>query len=247
MKLRTKLSALLLAAVCSWTPMKGLSAEGSCKANLSKENLDLGMNHGHDGCFVQLSHPHDYYAANEKRTRTTQLYSNGLVYFYAETSDKPKMSQSIGTRTIQFLPFKPTMSSYSGPDSSGIIRFITPFGLKAEASTKTGLLTSVEGFDLRIGPMRHIDEMVRKNGDVTVTPRPGFVAIDYGFRLGNISTSQLWRDAIVMDGFGNKCTLKISTFFKNRPGDPDEVDYLYANNDAVKTMLARRCPQIRWQ
>lgn len=235
-------------AAKSKKPDKSINAfKSNCKGRDIWDNVDISMTYGGiNGCFVNVKHSVDYYISNNERIRDYQLFQNGLIHIYASTSDKPKLSQSIGVRSFHLLPFNPTHSSYAKPDGSGMVDFIAPMGLRASVSKDSGKIVSLEGYTIRIGNMQHIDQMVAKKGDVTIKPKPGHVLVDYGFRLGEIPVSQMWRTVTVTDGYGNRCSTKITNFFKPRPGDAYEADFKFSSTSQVKNMLSSRCPQIRW-
>ncbi|MCB1202527.1 MAG: hypothetical protein KDK41_17935 [Leptospiraceae bacterium] len=246
-RVRALLFSVLVLATSALIQSNMLSAQSNCKGNKTFDMIDINMSYSdRAGCFMNIKNSFEFYSANQERDRSFMLYANGMTHVFISTGDKPRASQSIGCRSFHLLPFESTKGSFSKPDSEGFIDFTTPYGVKGRVNKTTSIL-SLEGFNVSSQPVAHIDTMIPLQGGVEITPQPGKVVVDYGFRMGEIPVSQMHRTVTVTDGFQNKCKIKITNFMKPRAGDPYEADFIYSNSDEVKAMLSKKCPKIRWE
>ncbi len=218
-------------------------AAQECDTQKQFANLDVRISHSRiRGCNISADQSFDKQKTQNERNRSWTFFADGLIMIFVGTNDYDRMSQATGSRCLQiFGRFREAPAFTETKDG---VRLTLPTGRNALFSRETGDIVSLDGFDVQLTPLEHFDQMAKKEGGVAIKPRAGSLLIDYGWRTGEMSISQLWRPAVVLDGAGFKCTLKIGDFFSQDPEDADEVIFKHASDDALYTFLKSRCPGI---
>ena len=180
-----------------------------------------------------------------ERNRSFTFSEDGQVMMFVNTADSKYLSQSTGARCFHLLPFKtPVMPSYK--EDSNIVQLELPSGHSAVFSKKTGLPLSIEGFTIKVLPLQHIKQIEKNEGFFEIIPQKGYLIIDYGWKTGSTSKTSMNKKIKIIDGEGNRSFLKMSDVFKIDPNDPDEVIFLYENNEKLKAFLKKKCPNIKF-
>lgn len=214
-----------------------------CEAREQFGNLDVRISHSRiRGCNIAADQTLDKQTAQSGRNRSWTFFADGLIMIFVGTNDYDRMSQATGSRCVQLFGRRQQTPAFR--ETEGGVQLTLPSGPTAIFSTETGDILGIQGFDVQVTPIEHFDQMAKKEGGVTIKPRPGSLLIDYGWRTGEMSISQLWRPALVTDGTGKQCSLKIGDFFAQDPADADEVIFKHANDEALYTFLKARCPGI---
>lgn len=182
---------------------------------------------------------------NADRYRSCTFYASSMLMVFIGTNDYERMSRSTGSRMFHLLPYKTKTTPVFNDTESDRVTAVLPGGHRAEFSKTTGELVWIEGYTVKTSPVTHFDGMVRSRGGIEITPEKGYVLIDYGWRTGEIPITQLWRTAVISDGYGNKCVVKMSDLFRPNPKDRDEVFFKFLTNVEFDAFLKQKCPAIR--
>ncbi|MBN1498857.1 MAG: hypothetical protein JW982_01760 [Spirochaetes bacterium] len=189
---------------------------------------------------------YDAYRLNNNRNRSYTFFADSKLMVFVGTDDVGLLPRADGSRMFHLLPFKTNaVPEFTDTDTEDV-NAVLPDGRNAVFSKTTGELAAVEGFIVASSPIARFDEMDKKSGGIELTPEKGSVLIDYGWRIGEIPISQLWRTVLVLDGYGNKYKLKMSDFFRADPDDRDEVIFRFRNNEELDKFFKVKCPKLKY-
>jgi hypothetical protein len=223
-----------------------LISQNDCNKTESFKNIQLRIFISKaSGCYFKIDQEYYLLKANKNRNRSYSFFSNGRIMAFIGTDDYEFMSQSTGSRSFHLLPFKNQTAASYEPPSGDEINVKLPSGYKAVFSSEKGDIVSIEGFKVNLQPIEHFDIMVKKGGGIDIKPEKGNIVIDYGWRTGGMSISQLYRSSVIYDAEGNTCQVKNSELYIVDPKDTDEVIFKIKNNSELDIFLKKRCPMIK--
>ena len=181
---------------------------------------------------------------NENRNRSYKFYSNSMLMVFVGSDDVGLLPRADGSRMFHLLPMG-SLTLHNYQQDGDNVRANLPDGSKAVFSKSSGELVSIEGFQVNLSPLERIDKMDKKLGGIELVPEQGHILIDYGWRIGEVPISQLWRKVKVTDSYKNVCTLKMSEFFKKDPSGAVEIIFKFESNDEIDSFLKKQCPKIK--
>ncbi len=226
------------------TLIAGLNASENRQVTLG--NLEITIQAGRGGLLSFCAQQsYDTYRANSNRNRSYTFYTNSMLMVFIGTDDVGLLPRADGSRMFHLLPFRTKAEPEFQDSLSDSVTAVLPGGHRAVFSKQTGELIELEGFIVRTSPLVRFDEMVKKSGGVELVPEKGSILIDYGWRTGEIPITQLWRTAVISDGYGNSCKVSLRELFRVDPDDRDEVIFKYQNNEELDTFLKSKCRNIK--
>ncbi|HNW30103.1 MAG TPA: hypothetical protein PKN50_16605 [Spirochaetota bacterium] len=199
------------------------------------------------GLYLSTGQTSDWMRSHQNRNRNYSFFPNGRLMVFVGTDDYDRMSKATGSRTYHLLPFREKREpSYSRKDEA-TVKVLLPSGYTALLSVETGDLVGIDGYNVTSAPLAHFDTMVKNRGGVEIAPLKGQLLVDYGWRTGETSSTQLWSPSVILDGNGNRCNIKNSDIAMRDPRDPDEVIFKFNNNDELAKFLKVKCPKLLWR
>lgn len=206
--------------------------------NYQFENIVINMT---PDCSVSIGP--DWGLETDGRKRSYTFTSAGYFMIFLSTKDSEKLSLSTGSNSYHLVPEKSQeeVLQYNYDQDLNLLTLITASGLKVEVDVKGAQILNIEGYRLTTKPLLHIDQMVKLNGNVDVSAYDNNLLFDHGFRRGEISITQLWRDAFISLGQSKKCKIKNSDVLKKDPFDPDEVLFLLDDYQEALKFYQNRC------
>ncbi len=196
------------------------------------------------GLYLSTGQSYQLMKSHESRNRSYSFYPNGWLMIFIGTNDYDRNSNSTGSRTYHLLPFRENREpSFSRKDDATVEAFL-PSGYTAQLSAESGDLVGIEGFTVATTPLGHFDTMVKSKGGVEIRPLKGYLLIDYGWRAGGTTSTNLWSPSVILDGYGNKCPIKNSDISIRDPRDPDEVIFKFKTNEELDRFLKIKCSKI---
>lgn len=223
------LSFLLLSSAFATEPQGKFECDYK---NYKFDNVVINMT---PDCNISVSPEWGFETDGRKRSYT--FTSAGYLMIFLNTKDYDRLSRSTGSNSYHLIPEKAEENTleYDFDQSLNLLTFVTASGVKIEVDTKGIQILNIEGYRLTTKPLYHIDQMVKLNGNVDITAYDNNLLFDHGFRRGEVSITQLNRDAFVSLGQSKTCKIKNSDVLKKDPQDASEVIFQLANyQDALK-------------
>jgi hypothetical protein len=246
MKARNAL-ILLLCALAGPGLTLAVSAE-NCESSHQFGNLEVKLYRSKwGGCRLSAGQTYDYGRQFEKRYRSFTFSSDGQVMMFVNTDDSERLSRATGSRCFHLFPFRKPVEPSFADNGDGTVTLTLPSGHTALFSAMTGDPISIEGFNIKLAPLKHISQIETNRGFLDIAPQKGFLLFDYGWRTGEVPMSQLWRDIAISDGNGTACKARMSDVFKKDPRDPDEVVFIHDTNAKLRAFVKKKCPTISFE
>src|SRR5690606_12003878 len=183
----------------------GSESHGKLECNYKNYKFDNIVINMTPDCSVSVGPDWGFEIDGRKRSYT--FTSSGYFMIFLSTKDSDRLSRSTGSNSYHLIPEKAeeNVLEYNYDTSLNLLTLITASGVKVEVDTKGIQILNIEGYRLTTKPLHHINQMVKLNGNVEVSAYDNNLLFDHGFRLGEISITQLWRDAFITLGQSKKC------------------------------------------
>ncbi|XDD49183.1 hypothetical protein AB3N59_12225 [Leptospira sp. WS92.C1] len=182
----------------------------------------------------------------QDRTRQFSFYDGGTMTFWITTSDSDKLDRTMLKRNFLLLPYRKKRDPDFVQTSEDFVDLLLPSGEKARFSTVTSDLISIEGLEVELSPLEHIDIMARTNGGIKIKPQSGRILFDQPHPRGTFKTAVKMKwNSFLTDSYNNRCTIKNSDFYEADKTDEWEWKLKYTDNSSLSDFLKKKCPMLK--
>lgn len=223
-------------------PLVFADESGKFECNIEKnynfENVTIDVR---DNC--SLSVDPAWGMETEGRKRSYTFTKDGYFMVFLSTKDDERLSRSTGSNSYHLrseTKLENTLE-YNFNESLHLLTLTTASGVQVEVDTRGAQILNIEGYRLTTRPLSHISDLVKNNGNVELSAYDKNIVFDHGFRLGEISITQLWREAFVSLGTSKKCKIKNSDVLKKDPNDAGEVIFTIDNYQDALSFYNKKC------